>query len=126
MTVKIPAEPPITAKPMVHRDQVHGDVKFDPMAVALLNTNALQRLGRVYQLGYGHLVYRGGTHTRLSHSMGAYETAGRLVDALRSNYERKAGRPQGAVGPDDFLPCSPDPSTSRRELSFELEPEIDT
>jgi hypothetical protein len=67
---------------MTHRDQIHGDVRFDPLAVALLNTEALQRLGRVYQLGYAHLIYRGGTHTRLSHVMGAMHVAGRLVDLL--------------------------------------------
>jgi HD superfamily phosphohydrolase len=48
-------------KEMTHRDQIHGDVFYDPMAVALLDSEALQRLGRVYQLGYGHLIYRGGT-----------------------------------------------------------------
>jgi hypothetical protein len=50
---------------LTHRDQIHGDIRYDPLAVALLETSPLQRLGRIYQLGYGHLVYRGGTHTRL-------------------------------------------------------------
>lgn len=88
---------------MVHRDQIHGDVRYDPMAVALLDTPAMQRLGRVYQLGFAHLVYRGGTHTRLSHVMGAAHVASRLVDALRRNYS--PGRlPDGAVPPAEFLP----------------------
>jgi len=89
---------------MTHRDQIHGDVRFDPLAVALLNTEALQRLGRVYQLGYAHLIYRGGTHTRLSHVMGAMHVAGRLVDLLRENYIETTELPDGAIGPDDFLP----------------------
>src|SRR3954449_4532608 len=89
-----------------HRDEIHGDVRYDPLAVALLDTPTLQRLGRVYQLGYGHLVYRGGTHTRLSHSMGTYATAARLVAALRHNYESRSLPPRGAIGAADFLPGS--------------------
>lgn len=91
-------------KELTHRDEIHGDVDYDPLAVALLNTPTLQRLGRVYQLGFGHLVYRGGTHTRLSHSMGTYATAGRLVAALRHNYESQAYPPRGAITADEFLP----------------------
>src|SRR5260370_42339128 len=91
-------------KAITHRDQIHGDVRFEPLAVALLNTEALQRLGRVYQLGYAHLVYRGGTHTRLSHVMGASHVAGRLVDLLRANYVETNDLPRGAIKPDEFLP----------------------
>lgn len=87
-----------------HRDEIHNDVRYDPLAVALLDTPALQRLGRVYQLGYGHLVYRGATHTRLSHAMGTYHTASRLVDAVRRNYESAEPRPIGAIDPGEFLP----------------------
>jgi HD superfamily phosphohydrolase len=90
---------------MTHRDEIHGDVVYDPLAVALLDSPVFQRLGRVYQLGYGHLVYRGATHTRLSHSLGAYYTAGRLVAALRQNYGTKGLPPDGAVAPDEFLPA---------------------
>jgi HD superfamily phosphohydrolase len=91
-------------KAITHRDQIHGDVRYDPLAVALLNTQALQRLGRIYQLGYAHLVYRGGTHTRLSHVMGASHVAGQLVDLLRQNYLEAKDLPRGAIDPDEFLP----------------------
>lgn len=105
---------------LIHRDEIHGDVRYDPLAVALLNTPTLQRLGRVYQLGYGHLVYRGGTHTRLSHAMGTYHTASRLVAALRSNYEGSTAPPPGAVDPGAFLPRRPhgtDASPTANQLS---------
>jgi HD superfamily phosphohydrolase len=92
-------------KELTHRDVIHGDVRFDPLSVALLNTPPLQRLGRIYQLAYSHLVYRGGTHTRLSHVMGAYHVAGVLVDALRKNYARRdTSWPEGAIAPHEFLP----------------------
>jgi HD superfamily phosphohydrolase len=104
---------------LIHRDEIHGDIRYDPLAVALLDTPALQRLGRVYQLGYGHLVYRGGTHTRLSHAMGTYHTASRLVAALRKNYEGATARPNGAIAPEEFLPRRPsaNPTADENQLS---------
>ena len=90
-------------KSITHRDQVHGDVRLDSLAVALLDTAPLQRLGRIYQLGYAHLVFRGGTHTRLSHVMGASHAAGQLVEFLRQNYQ-DGDLPLGAVEFDEFLP----------------------
>lgn len=93
-------------KAITHRDQIHGDVRFDPLSVELLKTDALQRLGRVYQLGYAHLVYRGGTHTRLSHVMGASHVAGELVALLRQNYLEASELPRGAVPAEKFLPVS--------------------
>jgi hypothetical protein len=93
-------------KPIVHRDQVHGDVHYDSMAVALLDTEAMQRLGRIYQLGYAHLVFRGGTHTRLSHVMGASNMATEIVDRLRFNHaQKRAVHPRHVVLPEQFLPC---------------------
>jgi HD superfamily phosphohydrolase len=102
-----PARDASGPKDIIHRDQVHGDVQYDRLSVALLNMSALQRLGRVYQLGYSHLVYRGGTHTRLSHVMGAAHMAGKIVDALRTNYrQNRAARPRQHVAePHEFLPC---------------------
>ncbi len=114
-------------KEVTHRDEIHGDVAYDPLAVALLDTAALQRLGRVYQLGYSHLVYRGGTHTRLSHCMGAYATADRLVTALARNYEGERSRPPGAIEPSDFLPTPPSQAAGRAgqpTLDLGLEPTI--
>lgn len=90
-------------KRMTHRDQVHRDTHFDPLATALLDTDAMQRLGRVYQLGYAHLVFRGGTHTRLSHVMGAAHVAGDIVSRLKENYG-DAELPVGAIEPEVFLP----------------------
>jgi HD superfamily phosphohydrolase len=100
---------------MIHRDEIHGDIRYDELAVALLDTAQLQRLGRVYQLGFGHLVYRGGTHTRLSHSMGAYYTASHLAKGLRRNYLGTAPPPEGALRPEDFLPRAMGPDAGRKE-----------
>ena len=96
-------------KHLIHRDQIHRDVYFDPMSIALINTPEMQRLGRIYQLGFAHLVFRGGTHTRLSHVMGVAHVAGSLVGSLRSNYEiaqKELTLPNGAIDTTEFLPKS--------------------
>jgi HD superfamily phosphohydrolase len=104
---RLNAEPErVSRKAIVHRDQVHGDVHYDPLAVALLDSESMQRLGRIYQLGYAHLVFRGGTHTRLSHVMGASNMATEIVDRLRFNHSQKrATHPKHVVLPQTFLPC---------------------
>jgi HD superfamily phosphohydrolase len=106
-------------KPVLHRDSVHQDTWFDPLSAALLDSAPMQRLGRVLQLGYAHLVYRGGTHTRLSHVMGASHVAGMLVAKLRQNYEgvNAQFRPLTAVSPTEFLPFAEtlDGGVARRE-----------
>lgn len=101
-----------------YRDEIHGDVILDPVAVSLINTAPLQRLGRIYQLGYTHLVYRGATHTRLSHVIGAYHMAGRFLDCLRDNYRLMADLlPPGAARPEHFLPKGPSTEKAPSEES---------
>lgn len=97
----------MSPKPIVHRDQVHGDVHYDQISAALLDTKVMQRLGRVFQLGYSHLVFRGGTHTRLAHVMGAAHVGMSIVDKLQQNYAQKRATYSGhVVRPEEFLPCS--------------------
>src|SRR4051812_42518343 len=95
-------------KSIIHRDQIHRDVYFDPLSVALIDTPQMQRLGKIYQLGFAHLVYRGGTHTRLSHVLGVAHVAQSLVQFLKTNYEiaNQDQLPEGAISPEDFLPLS--------------------
>jgi HD superfamily phosphohydrolase len=108
----------VQAKAIIHRDQVHGDTQLDRLSVALLNTAAMQRLGRVYQLGYGHLVFRGGTHTRLSHVMGAAHMATVVVDRLRSNYtQKRATFTKHVIAPHVFLPWPLNPDTPAEKTS---------
>jgi HD superfamily phosphohydrolase len=91
-------------KAITHRDEIYRDARYDPLASALLDTEELQRLGRIYQLGYAHLVFRGGTHTRLSHALGTAHVAGQIVGQLRRNYLEAPELPLGAVALKDFLP----------------------
>ena len=65
------------------RDSVHGSVRVDAPYLPLIESNEVQRLCGVHQLGLANLVYPGANHTRLEHSLGAFAVAGRMCAALK-------------------------------------------
>lgn len=69
------------------RDPIWNNVRLDPLALALLDTAAVQRLRYVRQLGLAFLVYPGATHSRFEHAVGAFHLAG---EAIRLLQERSA------------------------------------
>jgi len=65
------------------RDPLWNNIRLDPLALALLDTDVVQRLRYVRQLGLAFLVYPGASHSRFEHALGAYHLAGvalRLMD----------------------------------------------
>ena len=52
------------------KDPVHGYIEVEDFALALLDSQALQRLRYIKQLGFSYLVYPGANHTRFEHSLG--------------------------------------------------------
>jgi len=68
------------------RDPVHGLITFnlsnevDRAAWRLINTPEFQRLRRVKQLGVSEFTFPGATHSRLSHSIGVFHLARRLME----------------------------------------------
>lgn len=71
----------------VIRDSVHGSVRVDAPFMSLIDSNELQRLHGVNQLGLANLVYPGANHTRLEHSLGTFAVAGRMSASLRLGEE---------------------------------------
>jgi uncharacterized protein len=79
------------------RDPVHGLITFDlkdevdRAAWRLINTPEFQRLRRVKQLGVSEFTFPGATHTRLSHSIGVFHLARRLMEVAERDVsdERK-------------------------------------
>ena len=69
---------------LVIRDPVWNTIRLDPIAVAIVDTAAFQRLRYIRQLGVAHLVYPGATHTRFDHALGVYHLAVRALQILRS------------------------------------------
>lgn len=59
--------------------------------VAVVDHPAFQRLGRIYQLGQAYLVYRGATHKRLEHVLGAVHVVQRMISAVDTNSKKKDG-----------------------------------
>jgi len=72
------------------RDPIHGYVKVDEMAKALIDTPQIQRLRWIKQLGLANLVYPGANHTRFEHSLGVCHLAGVLAEGLGLKEEDKA------------------------------------
>jgi uncharacterized protein len=71
------------------RDPVHGYIKLDDFAQALIGTPQMQRLRWINQLGLANLVYPGANHTRFEHSLGAYHLARVLSDHLGLDEEER-------------------------------------
>ena len=66
---------------------VHGFVRLTKSEARVVSHPAMQRLGAIYQLGQAHLVFRGATHTRLEHCIGAVHVASRMMDEVDANQE---------------------------------------
>jgi HD superfamily phosphohydrolase len=81
-----------------YRDPIHGFIHADRLEQALIDSQPLQRLRSIHQLGFTYLVYPGAEHSRFSHVLGAMELAGNVYDALAHKapeiLEPRPGSPQ--------------------------------
>lgn len=75
---------------------VSNFVWFYPEEMRIIDHPAFQRLGRINQLGQAHLVFRGATHKRIEHSLGAVDILQRMIDAIRHNSVKKKRHPKCA------------------------------
>ncbi|WP_420615348.1 HD domain-containing protein [Candidatus Palauibacter sp.] len=82
------------------RDPLWGNVRVDQDAAEILDTPQFQRLRRVKQLGFAHLVYPGGVHNRFLHALGVYHLVSRAISCLERD-----GHLEGLAAEDlDELP----------------------
>ncbi|MFD1515005.1 HD domain-containing protein [Halomarina rubra] len=70
------------------KDGVHDHIALDPLADALVDTPAFQRLRHIKQLSTVRLVYPSANHTRFEHSLGVYHLARQALDSLGVTGER--------------------------------------
>ncbi len=83
----------MSAKRQRIRDPIHNLIEFDlddsleQTLWLLIQTPAMQRLRRIKQLGFSEFVYPGATHTRFSHSLGAYHLAKQLIERIPDSKE---------------------------------------
>jgi HD superfamily phosphohydrolase len=71
----------------VVRDPLWDNIPLDHVALAALDTPAVQRLRYVRQLGHAFLVYPGATHTRFEHALGAWHLTQRALANLAERGE---------------------------------------
>src|SRR5215470_14726106 len=65
-------------------DPVYGFITIDdPLVFQVIAHPWYQRLRRVHQMAFAHLVYPGAVHTRLHHSLGAYHLMCSAVTELQ-------------------------------------------
>ena len=78
---------------------VHGYVTLTQHEVEIVNHPAFQRLRRTRQLGFAHLIFPGGIHTRFEHSIGAVHIAARISSHVNWNSQRNgADHPSWPLG----------------------------
>ena len=65
----------------VIKDAVHGNVRLSDFELALLDTQGMQRLRRLKQVGMANLIYPGANHTRFEHSIGTMYLAGEMAES---------------------------------------------
>lgn len=66
-------------------DPVYGFITIDhPLVLKIIAHPYYQRLRRIHQMAFAHLVYPGAVHTRLHHSLGAYHLMCNALYELKS------------------------------------------
>lgn len=92
---------------------VHGFVWFYPEEIRVIDHPAFQRLAGMHQLGMTYLVYRGATHRRIEHSLGAVGVAQRMIEAVTHNCSK---RNIARVDPKDQWLLGHPPTASERRF----------
>ena len=67
---------------------VHGHVDLFAEEIAVIDHPSFQRLRRVRQLGFAHVVFPGGVHTRFEHSIGAVHVAQVMINHVNLNFDK--------------------------------------
>jgi HD superfamily phosphohydrolase len=66
-------------------DPVYGFITIDdPLIFQVISHRYYQRLRRIHQMAFAHLVYPGAVHTRLHHSLGAYHLMCNALSELKN------------------------------------------
>jgi len=72
------------AQRKIINDPVYGFITIDhPLLLEIISHPYYQRLRRIHQMAFAHLVYPGAVHTRLQHSLGAYHLMHAALSELK-------------------------------------------
>ena len=67
---------------------VNGFIWFYPEEMRVIDHPAFQRLAKINQLGQAYYVFRGATHKRMEHVLGAVGVAQSMISAVNFNSEK--------------------------------------
>ncbi|MBW2150537.1 MAG: HD domain-containing protein [Deltaproteobacteria bacterium] len=70
------------SEPREIRDPVFGFIRIDGIEGDIVSSPIFQRLRRIRQLAFAHLVYPGALHTRFEHSLGVCHIASLIANSL--------------------------------------------
>ena len=100
--------------PKTFNDPIWGVIELFPWEVVILDSQLLQRLRGVRQLGMAHYVYPGAGYDRLEHSRGVVQAAQEMIDALTRNAVHRQKYGEDA---DDTVPLPSEIDTTSIRLA---------
>lgn len=74
------------------RDPIHGFIDVYGSEMSVIQDPVFQRLRRIKQLSFAHLVYHGAEHSRFGHVLGTMHLAGRALRSIKANAEKSGVR----------------------------------
>jgi HD superfamily phosphohydrolase len=75
----------VTFARKIINDPVYGFITIDdPLILSIIAHPYYQRLRRIHQMAFAHLVYPGAVHSRLHHSLGAYHLMSCAINELKN------------------------------------------
>ena len=91
------------SKPLIIRDEIHGDISLDAVARSAVDHPSFQRLRHIKQLGLAEYVFPCATHTRFQHSLGAAYLAKQYFESIIETWPEWEFDYQGRVDTTEFL-----------------------
>ena len=87
----------------VFRDNKNGGnlINIDRSIKNIIDARPLQRLGNIKQMGVAHRVFGGATHSRLSHSIGAFGVANQIFRSLKQKSDQYVEMSMPVLGMTD-------------------------
>jgi HD superfamily phosphohydrolase len=90
-------------KPLIIRDEIHGDITLGWVSRAVVDHPSFQRLRQIKQLGLAEYVFPCATHTRFQHSLGAAFLAKQYFESLVETLPQWDFQSNAFVGDTEFL-----------------------
>lgn len=90
-------------KPLVLRDEIHGDISFDRLFRSVIDHECVQRLRYIKQLGLAEYVFPCATHTRFQHCLGASYLAQEYFRGIVEAWLTEPFRFNGKINQTQFL-----------------------